>query len=287
MQTYFTEVFTGIMPGEQLETCREVITLFETLGYTAPFEALQECIEIGTSQTDNAGFVSHARETLEYGLDLLLKTFGIEVTEATSLEFKLQLAQLITGLEYYYIPQEILALTEDESDAGNVLADIFYRVMGVPQELTLDNLHQVDAKLVDRIREVMATKVEELQIDELKDTQPTLDPDRASRIQVLNNLIRAIDTEDLTIVPELIQAGVAIGTLDPVSIINQYIDNLILIPVDRLAKELFSIVVFSYTPKANWLTTTRELATEFTDLLSDLRIIDRYLDMQKGLLNHA
>lgn len=287
MQTYFTEVFTQRMPAEQLETCREVIALFETVGYTAPFEALQECIEIGTSWTDTAGFISHAREILEYGLDLLLKAFGIEVTESASMEFKLQFAQFVTSLEYYYLPQEILGLLEEPTDASDLLADIAYQVTGLPQETTLENLYQVERRLIDRIHEVMLAKCSELTIDELQATEPVVDPSRVLRIQVLNNLLRSTDTEDFSIVPELIEAGARIGTLDPVAIINQYVDNLTLIDTTKLAKELFSIVVFSYTPKESWLATTRELAGEFTDLLSDLRVVDRYLDSQKGLLNHA
>lgn len=287
MQTLFTEVFTARMPAEQLETCCETIDLFETVGFTAPFEALQQCIELNTTHVDNDGYVGQAKAILDDGLDLLLKAFGVEVIASTTTEFKKQTATTLTQLEDYYLPQELLDVLDAEADPVNVIAEILYITQGISVEETLDNLHSVEPKLIDKLRVVLLQRMEYSLVESIITEPEEVGSSRGLRIQVLNRLIHTTDREDFTIVPELIQSGVRIGTLDPVTLVNQHIETLTLIDPIRLAKELFSVVVFSYTTKESWFTTTRELALEFTDLLTDIRKVDRYLDTQKGLLPNA
>lgn len=273
MQAMFKERMNAVLPLEQLEVCVDILDLFETLAFTTPFEALQEIMEVSTSNITTDEYVSRVLTTMSDALDDMLLAFGVEVRESTPLAYKAQLGRTLAQLPSYYLPAEIISIVEGTFDNDTILADLVQLTQGVSVEESLDYLFSVKDELIQKIAEEMRNNMS-LNVDTSMLDVNTID---RKRIVNLNRLLKDYRAKDkLTCVRALIEAGVRSGG-DFEPLVQQHVHELTLIPADHMTIELLGLAVFSNTPPDQWIKVTSDAAGEFTDLLSDHRLIEMAL----------
>ncbi len=273
MQTMFKERMNAVLPLEQLEVCVDILDLFETLAFTTPFEALQEIMEVSTSNITTDEYVSRVLTTMSDALDDMLLAFGVEVRESTPLSYKAQLGRMLAQLPSYYLPAEIISIVEGTFDNDTILADLVQLTQGVSVEESLDYLFSVKDELIQKIAEEMRNNMS-LNVDTSMLDVNTID---RKRIVNLNRLLKDYRAKNkLTCVRALIEAGVRSGG-DFEPLVQQHVHELTLIPADHMTIELLGLAVFSNTPPDQWIKATSDAAGEFTDLLSDHRLIEMAL----------
>lgn len=206
-------------------------------------------------------------------LDDMLLAFGVEVRESTPLAYKAQLGRTLAQLPSYYLPAEIISIVEGTFDNDTILADLVQLTQGVSVEESLDYLFSVKDELIQKIAEEMRNNMS-LNVDTSMLDVNTID---RKRIVNLNRLLKDYRAKDkLTCVRALIEAGVRSGG-DFEPLVQQHVHELTLIPADHMTIELLGLAVFSNTPPDQWIKVTSDAAGEFTDLLSDHRLIEMAL----------
>ncbi|ARV77246.1 hypothetical protein FDI21_gp075 [Pseudomonas phage Noxifer] len=278
MQDMFKERLGNRMPMEQLEQGLSIIALFEDVGFTAPFEPLQEIMEVGTSVIDNEQYVSRVLTCLSDSCDDLLKAFGVEVTESTPLQFKLDCGLTLIKLPNYYLPVEVLAIIESSNDKEATLAELIELTQGVIVEESLEYIYDVNDALIPKLAAEMRKKYELEEALNLSNEEIVIDRNRITNINRLLQDFRAKD--HLTCLTELLDAGAKIGA-DYMSLVNQYVTPLTFMPADHMTIELLGLALFSNLPAEEWAPAAQKAAGEFTDLLSDHRKIEMALNEYK------
>lgn len=279
MQDIFKERMGARMPWEQLELGLETIALFEQLGFTAPFEPLQEIFEVGTAVIDNEQMVSRVLTCLSDSLDDLLLAFGVEVGESTPLTFKNTLVKTLSQLPDYYLPSEILNVIEASTDHEETLAQLIELTQGVIVEESLDYLYSVNEQVIPKLQQIMRQKygMEEA-LTPVTDQVIGIDAKRVININRLLHDPRA--RNHVSALRELIEAGAGSGA-DFEPLVHQYAMELTLQPADHMTYELLGLALFSKLPPEEWITQVQKAAGEFTDLQSDHRKIEAVLDGYK------
>jgi len=279
MQDIFKERMGARMPWEQLELGLETIALFEQLGFTAPFEPLQEIFEVGTAVIDNEQMVSRVLTCLSDSLDDLLLAFGVEVGESTPLTFKNTLVKTLSQLPDYYLPSEILNVIEASTDHEETLAQLIELTQGVIVEESLDYLYAVNEQVIPKLQQIMRQKygMEEA-LSPVTDQAIGIDAKRVININRLLHDPRA--RNHVSALRELIEAGACSGA-DFEPLVHQYAMELTLQPADHMTYELLGLALFSKLPPEEWITQVQKAAGEFTDLQSDHRKIEAVLDGYK------
>jgi hypothetical protein len=274
MQDMFKERLNSVLPFEQLELGANVLGLFEDVGFTSPFEPLQEIIEVGTSNLCTEQYVSRVLTLLSDSMDDYLLAFGVEVTESTPLQFKFDLGTTLVKIPFYYLPVEVLNIIEASGDHEAILADLIQLTTGVIPEESLEYLWRVNEALVPKIAAEMRKALE---LDEATNALQRPPVDR-KRISSINRLLQDARANDhLGSLRELLEAKAAIGAPYE-ALVQQYVESLSLMPADHMTIELLGLALFSNLPADEWLKATQQAAGEFTDLLSDHRKIEVVLN---------
>lgn len=274
MQDMFKERLNSVLPLEQLELGVSVLGLFEDVGFTSPFEPLQEIIEVGTSNLCTEQFVSRVLTLLTDSMDDFLLAFGVEVTESTPLQFKYDLGNTLVKIPNYYLPVEVLNIIEASGDNEAILADLIQLTTGVIPEESLEHLFRVNEALIPKIAAEMRKLLE---LDEATNAVPRPPIDR-KRISSINRLLQdARANGHLSSLRELLEAGAASGAPYE-ALVQQYVEPLSFMPADHMTIELLGLALFSNLPADEWLKATHKAAGEFTDLLSDHRKIEVVLN---------
>lgn len=280
MQDFFREHFHARMPLEQLETAISTIALMEDVGFTAPFEPLQEVVEMFTVQPVTDGYVAQAMFVLDDGLNLLLQAHGVELTATTPIAYKVSLGRTLIELDTYYLPSDVLAIIDSTFDPEAVVAEIVYLTQGILPEESLEYIQSVSDALITMIDTVMRTK---FRYQDATSNTDLLKLDR-ERVIKLNTLLKGPHSDSFTYVRELIQSGVKSAHSSAADLINQYAEPLSLMAPEQRTRELLGLVLFSDTPIVDCISTTQTFSSEFTDLLADQRIIERVLMDHRILL---
>lgn len=280
MQDIFKERMGARMPWEQLELGLETIALFEQLGFTAPFEPLQEIMEVGTAVIDNEQLVSRVLTCFSDSLDDLLKAFGVEVGESTPIAFKIASGKALSQMPDYYLPIEILNIIEASTDHEETLAELIELTQGVVVEESLDYLFSVNEQVIPKLQQIMRQKygMEEALSMATAEEPQVIDRKRVTNINRLLQDPRA--REHVTALRELVEAGASTGA-DFEPLVHQYAMELTLKPADHMTYELLGLALFSNLPAEEWIPQVQKAAGEFTDLLSDHRKIEAVLDGYK------
>lgn len=274
MQDMFKERLNSVLPLEQLELGANVLGLFEDVGFTSPFEPLQEIIEVGTSNLCTEQYVSRVLTLLSDSMDDYLLAFGVEVTESTPLQFKYDLGTTLVKIPFYYLPVEVLNIIEASGDHEAILADLIQLTTGVIPEESLEYLYRVNEALVPKIAAEMRKLLE---LDEATNA-PQRPPVDRKRIISINRLLQdARASAHLSALSELLEAKAASGAPYE-ALVQQYVEPLSFMPADHMTIELLGLALFSNLPAEEWLTATQRAAGEFTDLLSDHRKIEVVLN---------
>jgi hypothetical protein len=274
MQDMFKERLNSLLPLEQLELGVSVLGLFEDVGFTSPFEPLQEIIEVGTSNLCTEQFVSRVLTLLTDSMDDMLMAFGVQVTESTPLQFKYDCASTLVRIPSYYLPIEVLNIIEASTDVEAILADLIQLTTGVIPEESLEHLYEVNPALIKKIAAEMR-KLHELDEATNMPERPPVDRKRISNINRLLQDARA--NAHLSSLRELMEANAALGAPYE-ALVQQYVEPLSFLPADHMTIELLGLALFSSLPAEEWLPATQRAAGEFTDLLSDHRKIEVVLD---------
>jgi len=275
MQDMFKERMNAVLPVEQLELGASILSLFEDVGFTSPFEPLQEIMEVSTSLISTEMYVSRVLTFFNDSMDDLLKAFGVEVTESCPLQYRLDLATTLIKLPNYYLPAEVLAITTTSFDNEVILAELVMLTQGVIVEESLEHLYSVSDGLIPKLTEEMQKM--SAYDEALNQPLELIDLDR-KRIININRLLRDPRAKDhLECIGELIGAGAKMGA-DFEPLVQQYVEKLTLQPADHMTIELLGLALFSNLEPEHWIDTVQHAAGEFTDLLSDHRKIEIVLN---------
>ena len=274
MKDMFIERLRPILPLEQLELGADILDFFETVGFTSPYEPLQEIMEVSTSNIDTVQYASRILTTLSDSLDDLLLAFGVEVTESCPIAFKRDLGRTLAELPFYYLPAEVLAIIEGTYQPDVILAELVQLTRGVAVEESLDYIFNVNEAVIPKIVEEMR-KLNDFA--EAISQEELVNLDRR-RIINLNRLLRDPRAkEHLSCLRELVDSGSRTGA-DYEALVHQYAEELTLKPADHMTVELLGLALFSNLPAEQWIDATHKAAGEFTDLLSDHRKIEIVLN---------
>lgn len=280
MNTLFREHLHSVMPAEQLDVAQGVIALLEQTGMTAPFEPLQEIMEVSTSNIDSTTFVAQITDVLDDALDALLLAFGIVAQVDATMAFKLALGKTVAELETYYLPSEVLDILSSAYTADVSFAEIVHLTQGLSVEEVLDHLSSVSDALISRIHEVLQQSAQHQAVAQLDDPLKY----NRKQVTVINRLLSEKRPGFVFgCMQGLVWAGAKHG-LPFEALLNQYAETLVPLSAAQLTSEITGLVVYSDTPQEEWARVIQETAEGFTDLVSDHRQIGVTLQLLQPYL---
>lgn len=271
MQFIIDSVLTPLVPEERKEVVLRCVASLESLDYQDALDELQQVTEMTDTMGDNAMLVARIDDVIWNAHETIFKRHEVQVSNEATQDVRQSIVEVLSNFNKYIIPDQVLKLFEGAFMPEEILAQMCQLFTTVDADEVWPEIKYASPKLMLAIKEEVERQV---RYRGLEDN----DPVPVSRIRMVNDFLKALGDGTLSMVRDLCNAGVRIGTRTASSLVQQSVEALDKKEPEHAALELFGLVLISDVEIKEIEKKTREYVTDFTEDSNQSR---RMLDVLK------
>jgi len=282
MQYIIDSVLTPLVPEERKEVILKCVASLEALEYNDALDEMQQVVEMTDTMGDNQMMISRLDDIIWNAHETIFKRHEITVSAEASQEVRQSIVDVVSNFDKYIIPDQLLMLFEGGFMAEEIIAQMCQLFTGIPMDEVWPEVKDVSHRLMLGMKEEIERQVRYRGVEDA-------DPVPVMRVKMVNDFIRALGRDTLSMAIEMANAGVRVGVRTASSLVQQSVEALDKKEAEHAAMELFGLVVLSDTPVDKIEKQVRDYVTDFTDdnhksrrMLDTLKVpfemLKRYID---------
>ena len=258
MQYILDSVLTPLITEERKELILSCVASLESLDYQAALDELQQVVEIQDGLSDNGMLLARIDDVIWNAHETIFKNHEIEVSAEATQEIRQAIVDVLANFNRYIVPDQLLMLFEGGFMPDEVLAQMVQLFTAVKFDEAWPMIGNVSPQLMNTMREEIERQV---RYRGLEDTDVT--PVR--RVKMVNDYIRVVGQDTFSMLLDLSNSGVRIGTRDITDLVQQSLEALDRKDPEVAALELFGLVLMSNVPVEEIDKKIRELIADYSD----------------------
>lgn len=258
MQYILDSVLTPLITEERKELILSCVASLESLDYQAALDELQQVVEIQDGLSDNGMLLARIDDVIWNAHETIFKNHEIEVSAEATQEIRQAIVDVLANFNRYIVPDQLLMLFEGGFMPDEVLAQMVQLFTSVKFDEAWPMIGNVSPQLMNTMREEIERQV---RYRGLEDTDVT--PVR--RVKMVNDYIRVVGQDTFSMLLDLSNSGVRIGTRDIAGLVQQSLEALDRKDPEVAALELFGLVLMSNVPVEEIDKKIRELIADYSD----------------------
>ncbi len=258
MQYILDSVLTPLITEERKELILSCVASLESLDYQAALDELQQVVEIQDGLSDNGMLLARIDDVIWNAHETIFKNHEIEVSAEATQEIRQAIVDVLANFNRYIVPDQLLMLFEGGFMPDEVLAQMVQLFTAVKFDEAWPMIGNVSPQLMNTMREEIERQV---RYRGLEDTDVT--PVR--RVKMVNDYIRVVGQDTFSMLLDLSNSGVRIGTRDIAGLVQQSLEALDRKDPEVAALELFGLVLMSNVPVEEIDKKIRELIADYSD----------------------
>ncbi len=258
MQYILDSVLTPLITEERKGLILSCVASLESLDYQAALDELQQVVEIQDGLSDNGMLLARIDDVIWNAHETIFKNHEIEVSAEATQEIRQAIVDVLANFNRYIVPDQLLMLFEGGFMPDEVLAQMVQLFTAVKFDEAWPMIGNVSPQLMNTMREEIERQV---RYRGLEDTDVT--PVR--RVKMVNDYIRVVGQDTFSMLLDLSNSGVRIGTRDIAGLVQQSLEALDRKDPEVAALELFGLVLMSNVPVEEIDKKIRELIADYSD----------------------
>jgi hypothetical protein len=258
MQFIIDSVLTPLITEERKEVILSCVASLESLDYQTALDELHQVVEMSDGTVDNAMLISRIDDVIWNAHETIFKQHEVEVSNEASQEIRQAVVEVLSSFNRYVIPDQLLLLFEGAFMPEEILAHMCQLFTTVKMDEAWPEIKNVSPRLLETMKEEIERQV---RYRGLEDADPT----PIQRVKMVNDYIRTFGGETFSMMLDLSQNGVRIGTREIGPLVQQSVEALDRKEPEHAALELFGLVLLSNTPTEEIPRKVRDLIGDFTD----------------------
>lgn len=258
MQYILDSVLTPLITEERKELILSCVASLESLDYQAALDELQQVVEIQDGLSDNGMLLARIDDVIWNAHETIFKNHEIEVSAEATQEIRQAIVDVLANFNRYIVPDQLLMLFEGGFMPDEVLAQMVQLFTAVKFDEAWPMIGNVSPQLMNTMREEIERQV---RYRGLEDTDVT--PVR--RVKMVNDYIRVVGQDTFSMLLDLSNSGVRIGTRDIAGLVQQSLEALDRKDPEVAALDLFGLVLMSNVPVEEIDKKIRELIADYSD----------------------
>lgn len=258
MQYILDSVLTPLITEERKEVILSCVASLESLDYQAALDELQQVVEMQSGIADNEMLLGRIDDVIWNAHNTILKNHEVEISVEATQEVRQAVIDVLSNFNRYIVPDQLLMLFEGGFMPDEILAQMVQLFTAVKFDEVWPMIGDVSPQLMNTMREEIERQVRYRGLEEA-DVAPV------ARIKMVNDYIRVAGGATFTMLLDLSQAGVRIGTRDIGGLIQQSLEALDRKEPELAALEMFGLILMSDTPVEQMDKKIRELIGDYSD----------------------
>jgi hypothetical protein len=281
MQFIIDSVLTPLITEERKEVILNCVASLESLDYQAALDELHQVVEMKDGMCDNEMLISRIDDVIWNAHETIFKQHEVQVSTEASQEVRQSIVEVLANFDKYVVPDQLLMLFEGGFMPEEILAHMCQLFTSAKIDEVWPEIKDVSPNLMRTMRDEIERQVRYRGLDE-NDVTPL------RRVKMVNDYIRICGAETFSMLLDLSQAGVRIGTREIGTLIQQSLEALDRKESEHAALEIFGLVLMSNTPVTEIEKKVRDLIGDYTDnnmdnsrMLESIKPLVKLLDEYK------
>lgn len=266
MQYILDSVLTPLITEERKEVILSCVASLESLDYQAALDELQQVVEIQDGLSTNEMLLSRIDDVIWTAHETIFKNHEVTVSAEATQEVRQSVVDVLANFNRYIVPDQLLMLFEGAFMSEEILAQMVQLFTTVKFDEAWPEIQYVSPQLIATMREEVERQVRYRGLEEA-DATPVL------RVKMVNDYIRMVGGETFSMLLDLSNAGVRIGTRDISGLVQQSIEALDRKDPAVAALELFGLTIMSNVPVDQIDKKVRELIADYSDNSYDTNLM--------------
>lgn len=256
MQFILDSVLTPLITEERKEVILSCVASLETLDYQEALDELHQVVEFNDSMGDNSMLLSRIDDIIWNAHDTIFKRHEVKVSAEASQEVRQSIVDVLSSFNKYIIPDQLLLLFEGGFMPEEVLAQMVQLFSVVKFDEAWPEILEVSPQLMNTMREEIERQVRYRGLEDA-DVTPV------RRVKMVNDILRIAGHQTFSMLMDMSQAGVRIGTQAISGLVQQSLEGLDRKEPPAVALELFGLVLMSSVEVPLIEQKVRELIADF------------------------
>ncbi|MNC16937.1 hypothetical protein D3C87_1051650 [compost metagenome] len=258
MQFIIDSVLTPLITEERKEVILSCVASLESLDYQAALDELHQVVEMSDGTVDNATMIARIDDVIWNAHETIFKQHEVQVSNEATQEIRQSIVEVLSNFNKYVIPDQLLMLFEGEFMPEEILAHMCQLFTSVKMDEVWPEIKDVSPNLLRTMREEIERQVRYRGLEDAEVSS-------VQRVKMVNDYIRVCGAETFSMLLDLSQSGVRIGTREISSLIQQSLEALDRKEPEHAALEIFGLVLMSNTPVPEIEKKVRDLIGDYTD----------------------